>query len=458
MQTHFSPAQLENPDIAEADKILRACVHCGFCTATCPTFVLLGDELDSPRGRIYLIKDMLEKERPADAITVKHIDRCLSCLSCMTACPSGVHYMHLVDRARSYIEKTYRRPFADRMLRAILGAILPYPKRFRLALGAAVLAKPFQALVSRFGATGKRVDAMLGLAKKPSAPSLDPVEGMSRTPGGKPVARVAILQGCVQQVLQPRINAAAQRLLTRLGVEVASLKGEVCCGALLHHLGKEEGALAQARANIDAWMAEAERNGLDAIIVTASGCGTMIKDYGFLFRSDPGYAAKAARVSALAKDITEFLRSLSLPEPGNAQGAAIAYNSACSMQHGQGIDTLPKELLRQAGFAVRDIPEGHLCCGSAGTYNFLQPELAQRLRDRKIANIMKTSPDMIATGNIGCIAQIASGTKIPVLHTIELLDFAYGGPRPGGLPSSFETAALRDSSSFETRAPPDEKS
>ena len=431
MQTNFSPAQLKNPGTVEAEKILRVCVHCGFCNATCPTFVLLGDELDSPRGRIYLIKDMLEKNRPADALTVKHIDRCLSCLACMTACPSSVNYMHLVDGARSHIEKTFRRPLADRLFRAFLGAVLPYPNRFRLAVAAAPLARPFSSLYSRFGRTGRRLAAMLRLAPgRTQSAYLHP--GVS-APAIAPVARVALHGGCVQQVLRPSINGATIRLLTRFGIETVLAKGEGCCGALLHHLGKEAGALFQARANVDVWSREIEGHGLDAILITASGCGTMIKDYGFLLRNDPAYAAKAARVSALTRDVTEFLDTLDLPGAAKPSGLAVAYHSACSMQHGQKIDALPRQLLTQAGFEVRDIPEGHLCCGSAGTYNILEPEIALRLRDRKIANIVQTSPDLVATGNIGCIAQIASGTSIPVLHTIELLDFAHGGPTPDGL-------------------------
>ncbi|MGH6838173.1 MAG: glycolate oxidase subunit GlcF [Methylocella sp.] len=429
MQTNFSPAQLEKPATAEAEKILRACVHCGFCNATCPTFVLLGDELDSPRGRIYLIKDMLEQNRPADALTVKHIDRCLSCLACMTACPSGVHYMHLVDGARSHIEKTFRRPLGDRLLRAFLGAVLPYPNRFRFALAAATLARPLTSLTPRFGRTGQRLAAMLRLAPRRMKQAAGPRSGVI-FPAGPPIARVALHGGCVQQVLRPDINGAAMRLLTRFGINTVLPKGEGCCGALLHHLGKEAGALAQARANIDVWTREIEGHGLKAILITASGCGTMIKDYGFLLRNEPAYAAKAARVSALAKDVTEFLGTLDLPRPAKPSGLTVAYHSACSMRHGQKIDALPRRLLTQAGFGVRDIPEGHLCCGSAGTYNILEPEIAERLRERKIANIMQIAPDLVATGNIGCIAQIASGTSIPVLHTIELLDFAHGGPMP----------------------------
>jgi glycolate dehydrogenase iron-sulfur subunit len=434
MQTNFTPAQLKNPATAEAEKILRACVHCGFCNATCPTFVLLGDELDSPRGRIYLIKDMLEQNRPADALTVKHVDRCLSCLACMTTCPSSVNYMHLVDGARSHIEKTFVRPLADRLFRAFLGAVLPYPNRFRFALAATPLARPFNSLYPRFGRTGRRLAAMLRLAPRRIRQAACPRSGVI-FPAGPPIARIALACGCVQQVLRPDINGAAIRLLTRLGIITVFPNGEGCCGALLHHLGKEAGALAQARTNIDVWSREIEGHGLDAILITASGCGTMIKDYGFLLRDDPAYAAKAARVSALAKDVTEFLGLLDLPEPAQPCGLTVAYHSACSMQHGQRIDALPRRLLTQAGFTVREIPEGHLCCGSAGAYNILEAEIAMRLRGRKIANIMQIAPDLVATGNIGCIAQIASGTSIPVLHTIELLDFAHGGPTPDGLAS-----------------------
>ncbi|MCA1297698.1 glycolate oxidase subunit GlcF [Stappia indica] len=435
MQTNFSIHQLADPHVAEAEAILRKCVHCGFCTATCPTFALLGDELDSPRGRIYLIKDMLENDRPADARTVKHIDRCLSCLSCMTTCPSGVHYMHLVDHARVHIEKTYRRPLTDRLIRGMLAAVLPDPGRFRLALRAARLARPLAGLVGAFGGPFRRMGAMLELA-----PARIPARSRMTAPGQFPAeagtgrkGRVAMLTGCAQPVLAPGINAAAIRLLTRAGIEVVLPAGEGCCGALVHHLGKEEPALDAARRNVDAWMREIEGEGLDAILVTASGCGTTIKDYGFMLRLDPAYAEKAARVSALARDVTEYLTTLELPAPAAPVGLTVAYHSACSMQHGQKITREPKELLAAAGFALRDIPEGHLCCGSAGTYNILQPELARRLRDRKVANIETTQPDLIATGNIGCMTQIGGGTDLPVVHTVELLDWAHGGPVPEAL-------------------------
>jgi glycolate oxidase iron-sulfur subunit len=432
MQTHFSPAQLADPGLAEAEAILRKCVHCGFCTATCPTFVLLGDELDSPRGRIYLIKEMLENGRPADVETVTHIDRCLSCLSCMTTCPSGVNYMHLVDEARVHIEATYRRPIGDRAVRVLLGLILPFPWRFRFALRAANLATPLIPFLSRSGRTGERLAAMLRLAPI-RLPWASAYKAGTVKPTAPPIARVALLGGCAQKVLRPAINDATIRLLTRLGVEIVLPRAEGCCGALVHHLGEEREALKQARHNIDVWTAEIERGGLDAIIITASGCGTVIKEYGFMLRADPAYAKKAACVAALAKDITEFLATLPLPEPAARPYPTLAYHSACSMQHGQKITALPKELLAKAGFTVRDVPEGHLCCGSAGTYNILQPEIAGELRDRKVANILKTAPDAVATGNIGCMTQIARGLDLPVLHTVEWLDYAYGGPKPGGI-------------------------
>jgi glycolate oxidase iron-sulfur subunit len=432
MQTNFSLAQLADSDTAESEKILRKCVHCGFCTATCPTYVLLGDELDSPRGRIYLIKEMLEKAKPATATIVKHIDRCLSCLSCMTTCPSGVNYMHLVDHGRRHIEATYVRPWQDRWLRSLLAFVLPRPLLFRLALCLAALGRPLAPLLPA------RLRAMLTMApalpppRSPAdRPQVFPAEGPRRR-------RVALLTGCVQTAIQPSINEATIRLLTRHGVEVVVAQGSGCCGALAHHLGKEAPALASARANIAAWLRQADGDGLDAILVNASGCGTQLKDYGFLLRDDPAWAAGAARVAGLSRDITEFMAELGLNRPVAGGGLTVAYHSACSMQHGQQIRTPPKTLLAAAGFVVRDVPEGHLCCGSAGTYNILQPEIAGRLRDRKLANIATVAPDLVAAGNIGCITQLAAGTRLPVVHTVELLDWATGGPPP---------AALRDARS-----------
>jgi len=419
MQTHFTLAQLADPDIRDADTILRACVHCGFCTATCPTYVLLGDELDSPRGRIYLIKEMLERGRPATATVVKHIDRCLSCLACMTTCPSGVNYMHLVDHGRRHIEHTYRRPPLDRWVRRALAIVLPRPDLFRWALLAARLARPIQGLLPA------RLSAMLRLAPRSVArsavlsPQVFPPEGSRRL-------RVALLAGCVQQVIDAAINQATLRLLRRHGVEVVVASGVGCCGAVAHHLGDD--VLDRVRANVDAWTRELER-GLDAIVVNASGCGTMVKDYGFLLRADPAYAAGAARVSALTKDVSEVVEMLGL-KGSLPHGPRVAHHSACSLQHGQKIHEVPKQLLQKAGFDVVDVPEGHLCCGSAGTYNLLQPELAEALRERKLRNIASVRPEIVAAGNIGCITQLAAGAGVPIVHTVELLDWATGGPKP----------------------------
>ena len=438
MKTSFSPAQLEDSHLRESEKILRSCVHCGFCTATCPTYLLEGDELDSPRGRIYLIKDMLEGGKPATPEVVKHIDRCLSCLSCMTTCPSGVHYMHLVDHARAHIEKTYARDKGDKFIRALLAHVLPYRERFRFALAGALLAKPFSGLLGALPGVGPRLRAMIELApmRFPSREAPEPPPVIASPARGK----VVILEGCAQPVLKPSINVAARRMLARHGIEVITPRGEGCCGALVHHMGREDEALRFARANVDAWIAEMDR-GLEAILITTSGCGTTVKDYGFMLRDDPAYAEKARRVSAATRDITEFLLALPPLEPVRATGQVVAYHSACSMQHGQKLTDGPKRLLRTAGFQVRDVPEGHICCGSAGVYNIMQPAIAGRLRARKAANIERVKPQIIATGNIGCITQIGSATQIPILHTIELLDWAAGGPLPllleGG---GFETA------------------
>jgi glycolate oxidase iron-sulfur subunit len=434
MKTEFSLAQLADPDIAEADKILRACVHCGFCTATCPTYVLLGDELDSPRGRIYLIKEMLEKDQAPTAEVVKHVDRCLSCLACMTTCPSGVNYMHLVDQARVRIEQRYQRPLTERLLRAVLAFVLPDPQRFRASMWLARLGRPLAALLPtpRPSATPglvQRIKAMLALAPG-RLPAPGPRAGSVFAAMGKRRGRVALLQGCAQQVLAPRINQAAINLLTRHGIEVVLVRDEQCCGALTHHLGRDDDALARARANVSAWRREAAREGLDAILVTTSGCGTVVKDYGYLLREDRDFAQAAAEVSALAKDITEYVAGLGLQPTSRHDDIVVAYHSACSLQHGQKVTAIPKELLSKNGFVVKDVPESHLCCGSAGTYNILQPDLAGRLRDRKVANIASVKPDMIAAGNIGCMVQIASGTSVPVVHTIELLDWATGGSQP----------------------------
>ena len=426
MQTSFSPAQLADPATAASERILRTCVHCGFCTATCPTYVLMGDELDSPRGRIYLIKDMLENDRPASAEVVRHVDRCLSCLACMTTCPSGVNYMHLVDHARRHIEQTYVRPWPERQLRRLLGLVLPRPRLLRAALHAARLGRPLAGLMPG------RLRPLLALApaRVPPASPVDRPQVVRAQ--GKRRRRVALLNGCAQRVLAPAINEATVRLLSRHGCEVVVARGAGCCGALAHHLGQD--AHKAARANILAWNRELEGEGLDAVVVNTSGCGTTVKDYGFIFRNDPELAGPAARVAAIARDVTELLAEIGLMAPVVATGQRVAYHAACSLQHGQRVRHEPRQLLTEAGFEVADVPEGHLCCGSAGTYNLLQPAIADRLRARKVANIERTAPDLVAAGNIGCLTQIQAATTLPTLHTAELLDYATGGPKPEKFP------------------------
>ena len=429
MKTEFTEAQLADPKIARSNEILRACVHCGFCTATCPTYQVLGDELDSPRGRIYLMKDMLENEREPDPKTVTHIDRCLSCLACMTTCPSDVHYMHLVDHAREYIEARYRRPLGERMLRWMLARILPYPGRFRLALRGARIGRPFARLMP-----DPRLRAMLEMAPKRippvsrnDTPQVFPAEGPRRK-------RVALMTGCAQRALNTDINDATIRLLTRLGCEVVVAEGAGCCGALTHHMGKTAESHATAAKNIRAWTREMDGAGLDAIVINTSGCGTTVKDYGHMFRQD-ALAEDAAKVGAIAMDVSELLTRLELPA-GADKATTVAYHAACSLQHGQQIKSYPKDLLKRAGFRVVEPADSHLCCGSAGTYNLMQPEISAQLKERKIRTLEAKAPDVIAAGNIGCMMQIGGGTGTPVVHTVELLDWATGGPRPPALDRS----------------------
>ena len=425
MQTGFTLAQLADSDTREADKILRTCVHCGFCNATCPTYALLSDELDGPRGRIYLIKDMLEHDREPTPRVVRHIDRCLSCLACMTTCPSGVHYMHLVDQARHRIDARYRRPMPDRVLRGFLAAVLPRPALFRLALMGARLVRPVKALLPA------RLKAMLELAPERVPPSSSLYRAQIFPAEGARKKRVALMAVCAQQVIAPQIDEATVRLLTRRGCEVVIAAGAACCGSLTHHMGRDSRAM--MKANIDAWIRESEGQGLDAIVINVSGCGVTVKDYGYMFRDDPAYAEKAATVSALARDLSEFVAEIGLGPVRAPGGRRVAYHAACSLQHGQRILAAPKALLAEAGFTVLDVPEAHLCCGSAGTYNMLQPELASALRARKVANIESVSPELVAAGNIGCLTQIAGATGLPVVHTVELLDWATGGPAPPAL-------------------------
>ena len=429
MQTFFKPDQLIDPDFKRSNEILRACVHCGFCTATCPTYQVLGDELDSPRGRIYLIKDMLENNRIPDARTVKHIDRCLSCLACMTTCPSGVHYMHLIDHARAYINDHYKRPWHDRALRWVLAQVIPYPTRFRLALLGAKIARPFVRFVP-----DARLRAMISMAPKQVPPVSRNDDPQSFAPIAPKKKRVALMTGCAQRALNTDINDATIRVLRRFGCEVVVPKDQGCCGALTHHMGKVDASHASAEANIRAWMAEINGEGLDAIVINTSGCGTTVKDYGHMFRDTP-LAQEAATISALAKDISEVLVDLDLPK-GDDKDMTIAYHAACSLQHGQKIKDHPKTLLKHAGFRVAEPRDPHLCCGSAGTYNLLQPEISGQLKDRKVKTLEAVNPDIIAAGNIGCMMQIGSATSVPIVHTVELIDWATGGPKPAALTQS----------------------
>jgi glycolate oxidase iron-sulfur subunit len=430
MQTTFSPEQLKDPAIQRSNDILRSCVHCGFCTATCPTYQVLGDELDSPRGRIYLIKDMLENGRPADEKTVKHIDRCLSCLACMTTCPSGVHYMHLVDHAREYIEQTYKRPLGDRLLRWVLARILPYPSRFRLALLGAKIGRPFAFLMP-----DARLRAMLEMAPKqipPVSRNDDPQTFVAVAPRKM---RVALMTGCAQRALNTDINDATIRVLQRLGCDVVIAEGQGCCGALTHHMGKTSESHATAAKNINAWTREIANGGLDAIVINTSGCGTTVKDYGHMFRNEP-LAKEAAAVAAIAMDISEVLMKLDVPD-GAPKGLRVAYHAACSLQHGQQIKTHPKTLLKKVGFEVVEPADSHLCCGSAGTYNLMQPEISKQLKTRKVKTLEAKNPDIISAGNIGCMMQIGSATEIPIVHTVELIDWATGGPKPRALTEGY---------------------
>jgi glycolate oxidase iron-sulfur subunit len=424
MRTNFSTEQLKTPLIQLANDILRRCVHCGFCNPTCPTYVLMGDELDGPRGRIAMIKGMLERGGPASVKLTLHVDRCLSCLSCTSTCPSSVDYMHLVDKARVRIEETHTRPLFDRLLRNVVAKILPNPKLFRLALIGAWLVKPAaQFLPGRLGAIAKLAPARLPSPSSIDRPRIYPAEGAQRQ-------RVALMLGCAQKVLDPEINEATVRLLTRHGCEVVVPSGGGCCGALVHHMGREADAASQARANIEAWEQVAD---LDAVVINASGCGTVIKDYGFMFKDDDVWAERAAKISGLAKDVTEVMAELGVDKSSDASGGRVTYHSACSLQHGQKIRTQPVELLKAAGFDVSEPAEGHLCCGSAGTYNIFQSDISGRLLDRKVKNLQQTEPDMIAAGNIGCMIQLREGINIPVVHTVSLLDWATGGPKPEGI-------------------------
>ncbi len=432
MQTNFSEEQLKNKDNKSSEKIFRKCVHCGMCNATCPTFNLLGDELDGPRGRIYLIKEMIEKKKTPTKKVVSHIDKCLSCYSCMTTCPSGVNYMHLIDHGRNYVEKNYQRPFYQRIFRNFLSATLPKPKIFKFLIFFAKIGQLFKFLLPT------NLKSMLDVAPKKIYGKTLKFQKIYKAERKKPTARVALLIGCVQRVVSPQINESTIRILTRHGVEVITMPEIECCGSLNHHLGKEKLAKETFKKNINMWYDEYLKNGLDAIISNTSGCGTTLKDYGFVFRDDNELKKKAKKVSELTKDVTEFLDQnlkLNFKSDKILKKYSIAYHSACSMQHGQKVHKQPLGLLEKTGNKILNIPDGHICCGSAGTYNILQSDIAKKLLKQKVENINKVKPDFISTGNIGCIMQITNGTKIPILHTVEVIDWYTGGPKPKSLSS-----------------------
>jgi glycolate oxidase iron-sulfur subunit len=409
MQTHLADAFRNTPDGEAAEGILRKCVHCGFCLATCPSYLVLGNELDSPRGRIYLLKQVLEGATPTDK-TQHHLDTCLTCRNCETTCPSGVEYGKLIDIGRHLVEEQVGRSMVDSAARAAL----------KTGLGSSLLFAGALKL-------GQSVRAMLPGFLKAQVP---PAEDAGVWPQARHARRMLVLQGCVQPSLKPNINAATARVLDRVGVSLVVADGAGCCGALPHHLNDTEAGLAAARRNIDAWIPELDA-GVEAIVMTASGCGVMVKDYGWLLRKDPAYAAKAARVSAATKDISEILAAeRDSLKRFRARPAAkrIAYHPPCTLQHGQKLTGGAEVLLTDAGFELAPVAEKHLCCGSAGTYSILQPAVAGQLKARKLASLEAGEPELIATANIGCLTHLQSGTTLPVKHWVELLDEALSAP------------------------------
>jgi glycolate oxidase iron-sulfur subunit len=408
MQTSLADYIRDTETGREADAILRACVHCGFCNATCPTYQLLGDELDGPRGRIYLMKQVLEGRAPS-AATRRHLDRCLTCRNCETTCPSGVRYGRLLEIGRELVERQAPRPPAERGARRLLRALLLHPVRF-----------------ARLLELGRRARPFLPESLKRAVPAR--VE-----PGPWPAPRHArhmlVLQGCVQPAIAPNINAAAARVLDRLGISLVAVPESSCCGAVSQHTSAPEEALAYARRNIDAWWPALER-GAEAIVTTASGCGVQVKDYGYYLRHDPAYAEKAARVSARTRDLSEVLAQEDLTPLGRAPNPRIAFHSPCTLQHGQRLGGVVEQILARCGFELTPVADAHLCCGAAGTWSLLHPALARRLRGAKLASLARGRPQLIASANIGCIAHLQGGTGVPVRHWIELLADATVGANP----------------------------
>jgi len=402
MQTSLADYIRDTPQGQEADRILRACVHCGFCTATCPTYQLLGDELDGPRGRIYLMKQVLEGQEVSRK-TQHHLDRCLTCRSCETTCPSGVRYGRLLDIGREVVEERVSRPLPERLLRRLLRLVLPHRRRFETLLKGGRLARP-----------------LLPRALRRLVPEARPAGDW---PVVRHARRVLMLEGCVQPGLAPQINAATARVLDRLGISVIRSAQAGCCGAVSHHLSAADEAKAFMRRNVDAWWPEIEA-GAEAIVVNASGCGVVVKEYGHLLADDPAYAERAARVAALAVDPAELLarEGVGPLRIGAAQRRRVAFHAPCTLQHGQKLPGLVERLLAEAGFELTGVPDAHLCCGSAGTYSILQRSLSERLRENKLAALQSGGPAVIATANIGCLHHLQTGAGVPVVHWIELLD------------------------------------
>lgn len=423
MQVQFSADRLPNPMLEMSEEIIRKCVHCGMCLATCPSYLLLGNELDSPRGRIYQIKDMLEKNVPPPKTLTKHMDRCLSCLSCVTTCPSGVQYGQLADYAREQITDDKNRSWADRALRRFVATTLPNRNLLRIMIKIGTILRPIlpQAILP------KPIAAMMQLLPEPLHTTL--ITNKTYNAQGKTLARIGLLPGCVQQVIDSNTIIAAVEFLTRHGVEVTIANADNCCGALVQHMGYIKLARKQARKVINGWKKIMQSKQLDAIVHVASGCGTAVKDYQLLFPNDK----KINEITKLARDISEFIFEYAETLPiryKKLPPLRITYHSACSLRHGQHISEQPLEILRATGLCISEPKESHICCGSAGTYNIFQPDLAEQLKTRKVKNIMATQADIIVTGNLGCIQQLQKDLNTPIIHTIELLNWATGGTIP----------------------------
>jgi glycolate dehydrogenase iron-sulfur subunit len=402
MQTAIADFIRDTPEGREADAILRACVHCGFCMATCPTYQLLGDELDGPRGRIYLVKQVLEA-RPVSMKTQAHLDRCLTCRSCETTCPSGVRYGRLLDIGRVLVEERVPRPWRARAKRRVLRALIPYPARFGALLRLGQLLRP--------------------VLPEPLRRRIPPRQQQGAWPRGTHPRSMLVLDGCVQPGAAPLINAAAARVLDTLGITLLRAPRAGCCGAVSHHLSAREEALGFARRNIDAWWSHVQR-GAEAVVITASGCGAFVREYGELLRHDAAYAARAASISRMARDIGEVLAAEDLSGIGPALATVrkLAFHAPCTLQHGTSLDGVVEALLQRLGYTLSPVPDAHLCCGSAGTYSILQHELSQRLLENKLQALKSGGPDLIATANIGCLLHLQSKADVPVVHWIQLLD------------------------------------